>query len=92
MPADTSSKRLFIHDTNVLMHDPSALFKFQAVTYLPNRSGAEELDACRLFLEPFTDQFRKELSGNATRVFLPRKNSATGINRWRRPSNQEVIF
>jgi len=43
--ADTSSKRLFILDTNVLMHDPTALFRFKEHdVYLP-MVVLEELDA-----------------------------------------------
>ena len=42
---DQSSKRLFILDTNVLMHDPTALFRFQEHdVYLP-MVVLEELDA-----------------------------------------------
>ncbi|WP_419611223.1 PIN domain-containing protein, partial [Thiolapillus sp.] len=29
MPEATERKRLFVLDTNVLMHDPSALFRFE---------------------------------------------------------------
>jgi PhoH-like ATPase len=43
--ADISSKRLFILDTNVLMHDPTALFRFQEHdVYLP-MVVLEEMDA-----------------------------------------------
>jgi PhoH-like ATPase len=43
--ADLSSKRLFILDTNVLMHDPTALFRFQEHdVYLP-MVVLEEMDA-----------------------------------------------
>jgi PhoH-like ATPase len=43
--AETSSKRLFILDTNVLMHDPTALFRFQEHdVYLP-MVVLEEMDA-----------------------------------------------
>jgi len=43
--ADTSSKRLFILDTNVLMHDPTALFRFKEHdVYLP-MVVLEEMDA-----------------------------------------------
>ena len=43
--ADTSPKRLFILDTNVLMHDPTALFRFQEHdVYLP-MVVLEEMDA-----------------------------------------------
>ncbi|MEA3244206.1 MAG: PhoH family protein [Pseudomonadota bacterium] len=42
---DISSKRLFILDTNVLMHDPTALFRFQEHdVYLP-MVVLEEMDA-----------------------------------------------
>jgi PhoH-like ATPase len=42
---DLSSKRLFILDTNVLMHDPTALFRFQEHdVYLP-MVVLEEMDA-----------------------------------------------
>jgi PhoH-like ATPase len=42
---ETSSKRLFILDTNVLMHDPTALFRFQEHdVYLP-MVVLEEMDA-----------------------------------------------
>ena len=41
----TDSKRLFILDTNVLMHDPTALFRFQEHNvYLP-MIVLEEMDA-----------------------------------------------
>ena len=41
----TDSKRLFILDTNVLMHDPTALFRFQEHdVYLP-MVVLEEMDA-----------------------------------------------
>ena len=43
--AETSSKRLFILDTNVLMHDPTALFRFKEHdVYLP-MVVLEEMDA-----------------------------------------------
>ncbi|GMQ88037.1 MAG: PhoH family protein [Gammaproteobacteria bacterium] len=43
--ADTSSRRLFILDTNVLMHDPTALFRFKEHdVYLP-MVVLEEMDA-----------------------------------------------
>ena len=43
--ADTDTKRLFILDTNVLMHDPTALFRFQEHdVYLP-MVVLEEMDA-----------------------------------------------
>ncbi len=43
--ADTSPRRLFILDTNVLMHDPTALFRFQEHdVYLP-MVVLEEMDA-----------------------------------------------
>ena len=42
---DISSKRLFILDTNVLMHDPTALFRFKEHdVYLP-MVVLEEMDA-----------------------------------------------
>ncbi len=42
---DQSSKRLFILDTNVLMHDPTALFRFKEHdVYLP-MVVLEEMDA-----------------------------------------------
>ncbi len=43
--ADTAAKRLFILDTNVLMHDPTALFRFKEHdVYLP-MVVLEEMDA-----------------------------------------------
>jgi PhoH-like ATPase len=43
--ADTSSKRLFILDTNVLMHDPTALFRFQEHDVFLPMVVLEEMDA-----------------------------------------------
>ena len=43
--ADTSSKRLFILDTNVLMHDPTALFRFQEHDVFLPMVALEEMDA-----------------------------------------------
>ena len=43
--AHTSSKRLFILDTNVLMHDPTALFRFQEHDVFLPMVVLEEMDA-----------------------------------------------
>jgi len=43
--ADISSKRLFILDTNVLMHDPTALFRFQEHDVFLPMVVLEEMDA-----------------------------------------------
>ncbi|MGB5299862.1 MAG: PhoH family protein [Thiogranum sp.] len=43
--ADTSPKRLFILDTNVLMHDPTALFRFQEHDVFLPMVVLEEMDA-----------------------------------------------
>ncbi|MEW5791306.1 MAG: PhoH family protein [Pseudomonadota bacterium] len=42
---DASRKRLYVLDTNVLMHDPSALFRFQEHDILLPMVVLEELDA-----------------------------------------------
>jgi len=42
---DTSPKRLFILDTNVLMHDPTALFRFQEHDVFLPMVVLEEMDA-----------------------------------------------
>ena len=42
---DTNASRLFVLDTNVLMHDPSALFRFQEHDIFIPMVVLEELDA-----------------------------------------------
>ena len=46
MPAKSAVKtRLFVLDTNVLMHDPSAIFRFQEHDIFLPMVVLEELDA-----------------------------------------------
>ena len=42
-----STKRLFVLDTNVLMHDPTALFRFQEHDVFLPMIVLEELDAAK---------------------------------------------
>ena len=42
-----SEKRLYILDTNVLMHDPTALFRFEEHDVLLPMMVLEELDAAK---------------------------------------------
>ncbi|WP_419584531.1 PIN domain-containing protein, partial [Thiolapillus sp.] len=44
MPEATERKRLFVLDTNVLMHDPSALFRFEEHDIFIPMVVLEELD------------------------------------------------
>ncbi len=78
MPKDkTNSKRLFLLDTNVLIHDPTALFQFQEHDiYLP-MVVLEELDGGKKGL---TDAARNVRQTNRYLEALVEKSLASGID------------
>jgi peroxiredoxin len=78
-PTMTRSKRIYVLDTNVLMHDPTALFKFEEHdVYLPMQV-LEELDNAK--------KGTSEVSRNARQVsrFINELIEATAPTRSRRP-------
>jgi PhoH-like ATPase len=81
----TRSKRIYVLDTNVLMHDPTALFKFEEHDVFIPMMVLEELDNGK--------KGHSEASRNARQVsrFLNEiveangKNRSTAASRWCSP-------
>jgi len=78
MSAAKSGKRLFVLDTNVLLHDPSAMFRFKEHDiYLP-MMVLEELDAAKKGVSEVArnarqvSRFLDELIGDADRAAIER--------------------
>ena len=71
----TRGKRIYVLDTNVLMHDPTALFRFEEHDVFLPMTVLEELDAAK--------KGTSEVSRNARQVsrFIPgdRRHRAGGI-------------
>ncbi len=57
-----NQQRLFVLDTNVLMHDPAALFRFQEHDIFIPMVVLEELDASKVTMVNKTDFFRRMAS------------------------------
>ena len=55
----TRSKRIYVLDTNVLMHDPTALFKFQEHDVFLPMMVLEELDAAKKGLSEVSRNVRQ---------------------------------
>ncbi|HHJ17541.1 MAG TPA: PhoH family protein [Gammaproteobacteria bacterium] len=82
--ADTSSRRLFILDTNVLMHDPTALFRFQEHdVYLPmvvleemdaGKKGVSEVARNVRQASRFLDELMKDISADEIERGIPLNN------------------
>ena len=82
--ADTSSRRLFILDTNVLMHDPTALFRFQEHdVYLPmvvleemdaGKKGVSEVARNVRQASRFLDELMKDISADEIEQGIPLNN------------------
>lgn len=78
---ETSSKRLFILDTNVLMHDPTALFRFQEHdVYLPmvvleemdaGKKGVSEVARNVRQVSRFLDELMQETGGDDIEAGIP---------------------
>ena len=78
---DQSSKRLFILDTNVLMHDPTALFRFQEHdVYLPmvvleeldaGKKGVSEVARNVRQVSRFLDTLMQNADGDAIELGIP---------------------
>jgi len=78
---DQSSKRLFILDTNVLMHDPTALFRFQEHdVYLPmvvleeldaGKKGVSEVARNVRQVSRFLDALMQNADGDAIELGIP---------------------
>lgn len=97
----TRQRRLFVLDTNVLMHDPAAIFRFEEHDiYLP-MVVLEELDAAKKGMSEASrntrqvSRFLDELMRDATRAQiesgLPLPNNLSG-NHGKAPTSGRVYF
>ena len=93
-PAKTVERRLFVLDTNVLMHDPTAIFRFQEHdVYLPmvvleeldaNKKGLSEASRNVRQVSRFLDDLMRDASKEQIDAGLPLEN-LFGANGARRP-------
>jgi len=97
----TKRRRIFVLDTNVLMHDPTAIFRFEEHdVYIP-MSVLEELDAGKKGLSESArnvrqvSRFLDEVMRDATKKQIDRGlalPSAVPINHGKRPPSGRLFF
>jgi PhoH-like ATPase len=101
VPRPATQRRLFVLDTNVLMHDPTAIFRFEEHdVYLP-MVVLEELDAHKKGLSEASrnvrqvSRFLDEIMKNATKEVIDRGivlPSGYSGNHGKKPSSGHLFF
>ncbi len=102
MTSTEYGKRLFILDTNVLMHDPSAIFRFQEHDIYIPMIVLEELDRAKKGLSEvarnvrqvsrFLDEILAGAAENAIRAGLPLGTARKGLNQALAPRSGRLFF
>jgi len=95
---DHSPKKMFVLDTNVLMHDPTAIFRFEEHDIFLPMVVLEELDAHKKGMSEsarnvrqisrFLDELLTESSANPVSDGLPLPNSGRAVGADNRPSGR----
>ena len=99
--APQRARRIFVLDTNVLMHDPTAIFRFEEHDIYIPMTVLEELDAGKKGLSESArnvrqvSRFLDELMRNATKKQIDRGlalPTAVPINHGKRPPGGRLFF